>query len=148
MRLVLILVHSFLSVSVAQAENFLNLIGSNRPLCKDRFVRSHSDIAPVVDAITAPALMIRCGDSRGTAIFLNTPSKRVVVSALHIAVNYSVKNGKFVLGTVTPPSKCTVRNPKTKKWIKIDSAVGPELGHSTDKVNLQAPRDWMVFPLA
>jgi hypothetical protein len=144
----LVLAKALLVLSAAQAENFYNLIGSNRPLCRDRFTKANPDLAPVLQAASPAALLIRCGDSRGTAIFLDTPSRRVVVSALHIPVNYKFENGKFILGDVISPTKCTVRNPVTKKWIKIDQKITPQLGHPTDKVNLQAPRDWMVLALA
>jgi len=147
MLLASLLLQAVLILTPAQAENSVNWIGKNRPQCQAPFVRNNPQLKRAIEVLAPAALLIKCGESMGSAAYLDTPSRRVIVSAEHIVSNYTFKNGEFKVGKVTNPIHCSVLNPVTKQWVAVNPAVPPQLGHPLGKLNLQAPNDWMVLAL-
>jgi hypothetical protein len=131
----------------AHASAFVNDIGNNRPVCAPAFNRAHPDLARFVAQAAEATLLIRCGNFVGSAVYVDTSSHRIVVTVEHIASNYSATNGKLVLDHVDDPKSCQVKNSRAGQWIAVDPAIAPKLGHPIDKLNLQAPSDWMVLAL-
>jgi hypothetical protein len=133
--------------TAARASAFINNIGDNRPVGMDVFQRAHPDLARDVARGAAATLLIRCGNYLGSAVYVDTPSRRIIVTVEHMVSNYSARGGQLILDHVDDPKICQVRNSKTGEWIAVDPVAAPKLGHAVDKLNLQAPSDWMVLAL-